>query len=398
MTVGGNMLNEKKEPLLSVIIPIYNTEQYLRKCLNSVVKQSYGNLEIICINDGSTDGSKEILNEYAKVDKRIKVINQSNQGLVRARKNGLEKSRGDLIAYVDSDDWIDLEMYSDMVRLLVNNSADVVTSGCYREYGQNTTIESESITAGVYRGNKLKYDFLAKMVGHDRFYEQNIKVTLWSKIYRAELIKNYQMLADDNISIGEDIAVVYPLLLNCLSVVVSGKNYYHYVIRNSSMTTETGEKEIQSLQILEKHLKKYFSIKKGIPYLDDQFISICMFTRLIAAPETVVEFKDGILFPYMSVRKEDKVLIYGTGRYGKKLYRYLIKRDANIIGIVDQNSGDGVFEISELQDLEFDKIIIAILNYSMVMQVIEKIVMNNVPRSKIACIDSEEIRKYRMRF
>ena len=96
---------------ISVIVPVYNAEQYIRKCLDSIITQTYQNLEIICINDGSQDNTAEILNEYAKADSRIVVIHRQNKGLVSARKEAIKIASGEYVCYVDADDWIDSEMY-----------------------------------------------------------------------------------------------------------------------------------------------------------------------------------------------------------------------------------------------------------------------------------------------
>lgn len=116
-------------PKVSVIIPIYNSGQYLSRCLDSVVNQTFSDLEVICVNDGSTDNSGEILGQYAKQDKRIKVINQMNAGPSAARNVGLKHVSGEYISFIDSDDWIDAEYYECLLNLMEQHNADIVMAG-----------------------------------------------------------------------------------------------------------------------------------------------------------------------------------------------------------------------------------------------------------------------------
>lgn len=112
--------------LISVIVPIYQVKEYLHKCITSIINQKYKNLQIILVDDGSTDGSETICDEYAKIDKRITVIHRDNGGLVRARKTGLEYAKGDYVGFVDGDDYIDEEMYAYLYEEIIKGKADMV--------------------------------------------------------------------------------------------------------------------------------------------------------------------------------------------------------------------------------------------------------------------------------
>ena len=118
-------------PLISVIVPVYNVAEYLSRCVDSILAQSYGNLQIILVNDGSSDDSGRICEEYAKKDTRIQVIHQKNGGLSSARNAGLDVSSGQYVGFVDSDDWIEPEMYEEMLALMERNAAQLVCAGRY---------------------------------------------------------------------------------------------------------------------------------------------------------------------------------------------------------------------------------------------------------------------------
>ena len=126
-----------KHPLLSVIVPIYNVEDYLNECIESIIKQTYKDLEIILVDDGSTDKSGIICDEYVKKDGRICVIHKTNKGLLEARLTGVEKAKGKYITFVDSDDWIVENMYEDLLRTLETSNAEIVICGIYRYWNES---------------------------------------------------------------------------------------------------------------------------------------------------------------------------------------------------------------------------------------------------------------------
>ena len=138
------------EEKLSVVIPVYNSEPYIRRALDSVLGQTCPVHEVVCVDDGSTDGSLEILKEYAKRDKRVKIIQKENGGSTSARKAGAAHATGAYLAFVDSDDFVEPLMYEEMLALAVRCDADLVTSGLIRDYGNSCTENNEEIAKGIY--------------------------------------------------------------------------------------------------------------------------------------------------------------------------------------------------------------------------------------------------------
>ena len=164
-------------PLISVIVPAYNAEQYIRDCLDSIINQTYQNLEIICINDGSQDNTAEILNEYDKADSRFIVIHRQNKGLVSARKEGVKIARGEYICYVDADDWIDPEMYMIMYNEGMELDVDIVAVGMCREFRNGTSYQEPNIIPqGIYRGEVIKNKILPKVMDTDKFYQMGLSL------------------------------------------------------------------------------------------------------------------------------------------------------------------------------------------------------------------------------
>ena len=163
--------------LISIIVPIYNVEKYLNQCIQSIVKQTYKNLEIILIDDGSTDKSPELCDEWATNDKRIKVIHQKNQGAAMAKNQGLESATGELIAFVDSDDCIKIDMYERLYKLLKEKQCDIVECG-YQCFENNITDEKITKNRLEICNNEKAIEYLID--------NSLMKQVVWNKLYRKE--------------------------------------------------------------------------------------------------------------------------------------------------------------------------------------------------------------------
>ena len=178
-----NYMSNCAAPLISVIIPVYKTEAYLEKCVRSVMMQSYRNLEIILVDDGSPDGCPEICDEYAALDKRIKVIHKANGGLSDARNAGLNIASGIWISFIDSDDWIEPDMYEVLIRNANNTGAEISVGGVNDELISGDTI---LITKTTYKGVLIN-ETLSPVQAMKRYFTTSWAA--WDKIYRRELFQ-----------------------------------------------------------------------------------------------------------------------------------------------------------------------------------------------------------------
>lgn len=235
----------KNTPLVTIIIPVYNVEKYLRKCLDSVVGQTYTNLEIICVNDGSPDHSLEILEEYAARDNRIKIISQKNTGLSGARNTGLEHATGDYILFVDSDDWIDLDTCEKALR----EDADVVFWSYYREYGDKQLETSLYGSQKIRWGDDTVFELHRRMVGLSGKELRNpaqtdSMITLWGKLYKAQVLKGIQFV-DTKLIGSEDTLYSIAAFCNVKSAVYLPDIYYHYRKDNQASFTSGSYKRDQ---------------------------------------------------------------------------------------------------------------------------------------------------------
>lgn len=222
------------EELISVIIPVYNVAEYLDQCLESVCAQTYRNLEIILIDDGSTDGSGGLCDKWASRDKRIKVIHKENGGVSSARNEGLKAASGSLIGFVDSDDWIEPEMYEKLVRSLLDSdgkrSTDAAISGFFDyPYGME-----KAIPRGTGRVDPCGFEeAVIQILSRDGYY-----CTLWNKLFRRTSIlrNNEPIFFDRDISFGEDEVWLMQVLKNCGRVIFLPEPLYHWRKREGSAT------------------------------------------------------------------------------------------------------------------------------------------------------------------
>lgn len=212
--------------LISIIIPCYNVEQYIRHCLDTVINQTYKNLEIICVNDGSTDNTLKVLKEYEAKDERIIVITQENMGLSGARNTGLKVFKGKYVAFIDSDDYIALEYIEHLYKAIKDNHADMSCCNVIHVDEAGNIIEVEKRKAfAVFESNYECYRAHAKGKG--------ITVAAWCKLMTAELVKDFEYPVG---KLYEDTASIQYLLKNCNRAVVIDELLYYYVIRKSSIT------------------------------------------------------------------------------------------------------------------------------------------------------------------
>lgn len=249
-------------PLLSIIVPIYNVEQYLRRCVDSLCAQTYHNLEIILVDDGSPDCCGQICEEYAKIDSRIVVVHKSNGGLSSARNAGLEIAKGDYIAFVDSDDWVDYDSYEKLLNLAQKYDARIVCAGRYDMDGATgeemvgLCPEIEGIISGE--------EFSARIFRWDHMDSAS-----WDKLYSRNLFEDIRY--PEGVT-GEDLPVTYRLALKAERCALGNFPFYHYFHRPGSITTSAfSEKDFYfpecAIQIEQFITKNYPAIAYSAKYL-----------------------------------------------------------------------------------------------------------------------------------
>lgn len=211
--------------LITIVVPIYKVEDYLHRCVNSLLEQTYKNLEIILVNDGSPDGCGAICDEYAKFDDRIKVIHKTNGGLSDARNAGIEAAQGNYISFVDSDDWVHQEFISNLYKLLVKTNSDI--SICNFIKTSSESINLEITTGDTFQFNN--YESL-KQLTNDKYYIQ--MVVAWGKLYKRSLFDNIRFPIG---RVHEDEFITYKLLYKANKVVLTTSQLLYYWQRQDSI-------------------------------------------------------------------------------------------------------------------------------------------------------------------
>lgn len=216
---------------ISVIIPVYNQLEFFKKCINSVCNQAYRNLEIICVDDGSTDGVDRYLDKIAKSDDRLIVIHQKNAGESNARNRALELASGDYITFVDCDDWIDAEMYATLVKIAEKDDLDMVASSWYKEInGKSEEIHNElEVEKGIInRDELLKYIYMRDSYRGFAY--------MWNKLYKKKILMNGTNIRffDESLKLGGDVVYLAGAAIKVKKAKYIDKAFYHYRIRKGS--------------------------------------------------------------------------------------------------------------------------------------------------------------------
>lgn len=245
-------------PFLSIIVPIYNVEHYLKECLDSILNQKYEDFELILVNDGSTDNSAKICDDYAKYDARIVVIHKENGGLVSARKAGLKVAHGKYIGYVDSDDWIEADMYQSLCGAAHKYDVDIVICDIVENYPNQEVRRTQMVAPGLYEKNGMEQEVYPIMLYAGEYYQFGLFPSVSNKIFKKTLIQKFQLNVDETIRMGEDVACTYPSLLDANSIYILDKQYlYHYRQNPSSMTASYDQNFFEKILILYGHLKHF---------------------------------------------------------------------------------------------------------------------------------------------
>lgn len=229
---------------ISVIVPVYNVEPYLQECLDSIINQDYHNLEIILINDGSTDNSGSICDNYAQTDNRITVIHQENKGLSRARNAGIKQATGDLISFIDSDDWINQGMYS----TIIDNLTDDI------DIALMPYPSSENNTTPIFKLNKeqIKDNLIATYIGAKKVSLNKPMTSVWSFCVRKELVKDMSFI---NVTY-EDFPYFIEATLRARNIVVISKKFYNYRCNPNSITQTYNKNYAHDWSLIHKKTKE----------------------------------------------------------------------------------------------------------------------------------------------
>lgn len=242
-------MNQMKNDLISIIVPVYNVEKYIKKCLNSLIKQTYKNIEIIIVNDGSSDNSLSICQKFAEEDKRIKIITQENKGLSGARNTGLSLAKGKYISFIDSDDYVSNNYIEKMYLAIKSSNADI----CCCDFWY----VSEDDNKWTFKNKKNKI-FTKEEALIDIFTgTQNTEIMVWNKLYKTNLFFDNDIKFDLG-KTNEDNFIMYKLYDKASKIVLIKDKLYYYLQRNDSIMGTFNSKRFDILEALDQ-TKTYFN-------------------------------------------------------------------------------------------------------------------------------------------
>lgn len=246
-----------KEPLISVIVPIYNVEQYLERCVNSITSQTYKNLEIILVDDGSPDNCPAICDNLAKLDNRIKVFHKSNGGLMAAWIDGVKISNGEFISFVDSDDWVENNYIEHLLEPIINDNEIDMTICDYYVSTNDSQIQKHASKNNIYG--------LLENSAFENIKKNNLRsfpYYRWNKLFKRSLIEKNLSFCDTRISLCEDVCITAAALLDAKKIYIINKPLYNYYQRSTSIVNSYNKNLIQYFNYLDEKFNELLTSKQ----------------------------------------------------------------------------------------------------------------------------------------
>lgn len=380
-------------PTISIIVPIFQVDKYLSACLDSICNQTYKNLQILLIDDGSTDGSLAICEKYAVVDERIEVYHKDNGGLVSARKYGLTKAEGEYIAFVDGDDFINTNMYEELYKVITDSDADFVCSGYNKVYSDRTSERVFANEFSYYFSDEEARTALIEDSFFDVDKDRYIFPSIWSKLFKANFIKECYSYVPNEQSYGEDMLCLFCCLSKCKKVISIRNAYYNYNIRKGSLSN------IYGMNYFINEMKLCISLFKLNEELNNVIGSAKFYLRMrekvknMMVSTSDISPKLGLVHYYLkdlNLIIGKRVIIYGAGAVGKSYYlQFCTENKCHVIGIADKNyqninwQGVHIFDPSNIVREEFDYVILALNTKKIANDVRKELIDMNIPEKKI---------------
>ena len=382
---------------ISVIVPIYNAEKYLDRCLSSIIGQTYKNLEIICVDDGSTDNSLAICNKYSLLDNRIKVVNKSNGGVTSARKAGMKIASGEWVGFVDSDDWLELYAYERMIKKGENEDVTLICGNFRRNYENHSIDYISKFNEGKYELSEDNSYFISNFIFNKEIFEFGIYPSLWNKLFRRKNVEIILNELDEDIIFQEDAAIVYSYILKYKKIYVINDIVYNYNRYNSDSCMHCFNNEKYNSIIKAYSFIKELETNENKEYIDKQLLWLKLYYTLLYLPEKMeIKEKKKILCYLGDINKDDNIVLYGAGIMGQRYYDYLSNIGVKISLWVDKekkeyNGENKICSIDKIRCVEYDKIVIAVIKHDIVKSIVDELAGMGIDRNKIYYIDGSEI-------
>ncbi len=389
-------MSVKNDNILSVIVPVYNAENTLIRCIESILAQTYKNLDIILVDDGSTDNSGDICDKYTVLDKRVKSIHQKNRGRTEARKTGVLLAKGDIVTFVDSDDWLEKDIYAHMMKLFVQSECDWLSSGIIRDYEVSGKTETayDNYSEGIYK--KLDTEIYPSMLWDYSANAYGILHNLVTKLFKKEKLLKILCEVDSEIFYGEDCLICCKYCLASETINILHKAGYHYNIHPGSTCWRAEPELVRNVYLLYKELKNEF-----MKYHEPNILMRQLKRYIFEIEKHNMKMLFGINldsfgiweFDYNMSIFDTNYIIYGAGACGQALYRFLEKngKTKKLVAWIDKYPQGKeelclheIVGISDIKNYQYEYLIIAVKE-SVLSEIIQKDLIENyhVGKSKI---------------
>lgn len=360
-------------PKISIIVPVYNVEKYLGQCLDSILAQTYKDIEIIVIDDGSTDNSYQIAQEYAGRDGRIRLIHQENKGLVATRDVGIALAKGEWIGFVDSDDWIAPQMYEELANCMGKYKCDLVSSDLMHIIqGKHEFNTYDNYPKGLYSKSEIEEKIYPTMLHDYAVNSKGLRCYLVTKLFRKDIMEEVSAEMDSRVVYGEDAMRLYRYVLKCNSIYLTRKAFYYYNVRYGSLSSYFDEKILLNNYYLYQNLFRAFyglpaesvlmrQLKQYVLHLEQRVLMNAYHLDRF----NMMHWAFDCFHPYYN----KKFIIYGAGVCGQALFREISIREKtnSLVAWLDKNpephiqSGHNVQPVSDINNLSYDYIFVALI-------------------------------------
>lgn len=354
-------------PQLSVVITAYNLDKYIEKCIDSLILQDYKYMEIVIVDDGSTDNTSEICDKYEKKYNNIRVVHKCNEGVVKALATGIDYSEGLYITFVDGDDWVQDNCYGSLMKILLDNDLDIITYGAIRYRDENDYFYTyDRFKEGIYEGTELNA-MKSNMIWDKTRQGFQIDPSLCMKIFRKDIIeKSVKNVRNIKIYYAQDVIITYPAIKEAEKLGIIHDAYYFHRRREIGVQPAylMDSQYYYKLYLVYEYLTEIFKYDKNILEQIEAFYQYSVKLRCLDNPQDVII--DKWLFPFDKVEKGSNIIIYGYGKVGKTYIQQLEKLNfCNVVCIVDsayekyQDNVKKIFPIEYIADKKYDYIVIA---------------------------------------
>lgn len=382
-----------REDRVSVIVPAYNAEKTLERCITSLLRQTYKNTEIILVDDGSEDQTGGICDAYQKrCTDRIKVIHTNHGGAVNARLSGVRSATGSYIAFVDADDWIEEDYLASMQSDL--GDADLVAGGIFKaqSYDQESGVcEYNCLPPGRYGTDPEKAELYGKMLYAKAPYQFGVLPYMCNKLFQKDRIRDLMEKTDKRIYDGEDAAVVYPYLLDAKEIVITDNCKYHYILHKDSASLKDSKDAYLNASYLYQELYRFFgenSYRKLLLPQLDQYMRRLIWKKDPAEYLSVNSF----VFPYQNIEPGSRIVLYGMGKMGMAFYQQIRQSGyCEIVAWADRNAGrflevcvpvDQILP-EKIIEYSFDCVVVAVEHPAVGYKILETLCGMGIDRKRI---------------